>query len=92
MIDYGHHPPTIYFLLIVEEALLVEPTETETLETLDDFADALLAIADEARTTPEVVHEAPHSAPVRRLDEATAARQPDPHWRPKTGAEMPCPG
>jgi glycine dehydrogenase subunit 2 len=90
LIDHGHHPPTIYFPLIVEEALLIEPTETEALETLDDFADALLAIAAEAHTDPDVVHSAPHSAPVRRLDEATAARQPDLHWRPMTGAQMPC--
>jgi glycine dehydrogenase subunit 2 len=91
LMDYGHHPPTIYFPLIVEEALLIEPTETEALETLDDFADALLAIAVEAHADPALVHSAPHSAPVRRLDEATAARQPDLHWRAMTGAQMPCP-
>ena len=91
LIDYGHHPPTIYFPLIVEEALLIEPTETEARETLDDFAAALLAIAREAHEDPELVRSAPHSAPVRRLDEATAARQPDLHWRPLTGAQMPCP-
>jgi glycine dehydrogenase subunit 2 len=91
LIDYGFHPPTIYFPLIVEEALLIEPTETESLETLDAFADALLAIAEEARTDPETVKSAPHTAPVRRLDEATAARHPDLRWRPMTGAEAPCP-
>jgi glycine dehydrogenase subunit 2 len=91
LIDHGYHPPTIYFPLIVEEALLIEPTETETIETLDGFAEAMLAIAREAHEHPELVHEAPHSAPVRRLDEATAARQPDLHWRPMTGAAMPCP-
>ncbi len=90
LIDHGHHPPTIYFPLIVEEALLIEPTETESLETLDDFAGALEAIAAEAHEDPEALHSAPHSAPVRRLDEATAARQPDLHWRPMTGAQMPC--
>jgi glycine dehydrogenase subunit 2 len=81
LIDLGWHPPTIYFPLIVEEALLIEPTETEALETLDAFADALIAIAGEARSTPEVVKEAPHTAPVRRLDEATAARHPDLCWK-----------
>jgi glycine dehydrogenase subunit 2 len=91
LIDHGYHPPTIYFPLIVEECLLIEPTETESLETLDAFADAMLAIADEARTDPDRVRSAPHHAPVRRLDEATAARQPDLRWRPMTGAETPCP-
>jgi glycine dehydrogenase subunit 2 len=91
LIDYGFHPPTIYFPLIVEECLLIEPTETESVETLDAFADALLAIAQEARETPQVLHDAPSTAPVRRLDEATAARRPELHWRPMTGAEAPCP-
>ena len=81
LIDFGWHPPTIYFPLIVEEALLIEPTETEALETLDGFADALIAIAAEAHTDPQVVKEAPHRAPVRRLDEATAARHPDLCWK-----------
>ncbi|HET7677127.1 MAG TPA: aminomethyl-transferring glycine dehydrogenase subunit GcvPB [Candidatus Limnocylindrales bacterium] len=91
LIDYGYHPPTIYFPLIVEECLLIEPTETEALETLDAFAEALLAIAEEAHSQPDVVRGAPHDAPVRRLDEATAARQPDLRWRALTGAETPCP-
>jgi glycine dehydrogenase subunit 2 len=91
LIDYGFHPPTIYFPLIVEEAMLIEPTETETVETLDTFADALAKIAQEAETEPALVTEAPQSAPVRRLDEATAARQPNLRWRPMTGAQMPCP-
>ena len=91
LIDKGFHPPTIYFPLIVEECLLIEPTETESVETLDAFADALLAIAAEAHEDPELVHSAPHTAPVRRLDEATAARQPDLRWRPMTGVETPCP-
>ncbi len=81
LIDYGYHPPTIYFPLIVDEAMLIEPTETESVETLDAFADALIAIAGEAETTPELVTGAPHTAPVRRLDEATAARQPNLRWR-----------
>jgi glycine dehydrogenase subunit 2 len=91
LIDYGFHPPTIYFPLIVDEGMLIEPTETESVETLDAFADALVAIAREAHETPEVVHEAPHTAPVRRLDEAAAARQPNLRWRSRPGTETPCP-
>ena len=91
LIDHGFHPPTIYFPLIVEEGMLIEPTETESVETLDAFADALIAIAAEAGTDPERVTTAPHTAPVRRLDEATAARQPNLRWRPMTGAQTPCP-
>jgi len=91
LIDFGFHPPTIYFPHTVDEAMLIEPTETESLETLDAFADAMAAIAAEARATPEVVTTAPHTAPVRRLDEATAARNPDLRWRPMTGRQMPCP-
>jgi glycine dehydrogenase subunit 2 len=91
LIDHGFHPPTIYFPLIVDEGMLIEPTETESVETLDAFADALIAIAREAHETPDVVHEAPHTAPVRRLDETSAARQPNLRWRPITGAETPCP-
>ncbi len=91
LIDFGFHPPTVYFPLNVEEAMLIEPTETETLETLDAFADTLIAIADEARTTPDLVREAPHSTPVRRLDEAAAARHPNLRWRPAAGEDTPCP-
>ena len=75
LIDYGFHPPTNYFPLIVPEALMIEPTETESLETLDRFIDALLAIAREAQASPELLHDAPHSSPVRRLDEVKAARE-----------------
>jgi glycine dehydrogenase subunit 2 len=91
LIDYGFHPPTIYFPLIVDEGMLIEPTETESVETLDAFAEALIAIAAEAYAAPDVVHAAPHDTPVRRLDEATAARQPNLRWRPMAGAETPCP-
>jgi glycine dehydrogenase subunit 2 len=91
LIDHGYHPPTIYFPLTVEEGMLIEPTETESVETLDAFADALFAIAHEAETDPELVKTAPHTAPVGRLDEATAARHPNLRWRPMAGAEMPCP-
>jgi len=76
LIDFGFHPPTIYFPLIVPEALMIEPTETESIETLDAFADALLAIAREAETDPGIIHAAPHDTPVKRLDEAEAARHP----------------
>jgi len=86
LIDKGFHPPTIYFPLTVEEAMLIEPTETESLETLDAFADAMLEIAREAHADPELVKSAPHTAPVRRLDEATAARQPNLRWRPEAAA------
>ena len=91
LIDKGFHPPTIYFPLTVEEAMLIEPTETESVETLDAFADALIEIAHEAETEPDVVTSAPHTSPVGRLDEATAARQPNLRWGGMTGADMPCP-
>jgi len=76
LIDYGFHPPTIYFPLIVPEALMIEPTETESKRQLDAFADALLAIAEEAKTRPELLHAAPSTTPVGRLDEVAAARCP----------------
>ena len=76
LMDYGFHPPTIYFPLIVPEALMVEPTETEAKETLDAFCDAMLAIAREAGEEPELLKEAPHHRPVKRLDEVRAAKHP----------------
>ncbi|HEY2258566.1 MAG TPA: aminomethyl-transferring glycine dehydrogenase subunit GcvPB [Solirubrobacteraceae bacterium] len=76
LLDYGVHPPTVYFPLLVDEALLIEPTETETKETLDRFAEILAAILREAREDPEIARTAPHTTPVRRLDEAGAARRP----------------
>jgi glycine dehydrogenase subunit 2 len=82
LIDYGFHPPTVYFPLIVDEALMIEPTETESKEALDAFCDALLAIAREAEEEPQVVLDAPHDTPVGRLDEAAAARKPALRWRP----------
>ena len=81
LIDYGFHPPTMYFPLIVDEALMIEPTETESKETLDAFCEAMLAIAREVEEEPSLLHEAPHNAPLRRLDEATAARRPVLRWR-----------
>ena len=71
--------------------MLIEPTETESVETLDAFADALIEIAHEAETEPDLVTSAPHTSPVGRLDEATAARQPNLRWRGMTGADRPCP-
>jgi glycine dehydrogenase subunit 2 len=76
LMDYGFHPPTIYFPLVVPEALMIEPTETETKETLDAFVDAMLAIAREAEEQPELLKDAPHGRPVRRLDEVKAAKEP----------------
>jgi glycine dehydrogenase subunit 2 len=75
LMDFGFHPPTNYFPLIVPEALMIEPTETESKDTLDAFADTLIQIADEARNQPELLKNAPHSTPVSRLDEVKAARE-----------------
>jgi glycine dehydrogenase subunit 2 len=74
LMDYKFHPPTNYFPLIVHEALMIEPTETESRETLDAFCDALINIAREAREQPELLHDAPHNTPVRRCDELKAAK------------------
>jgi glycine dehydrogenase subunit 2 len=76
LLDFGYHPPTIYFPLNVEECIMIEPTETESKETLDSFIDAMLQIAKEAEEKPEIVQEAPHTTVVSRLDETTAARKP----------------
>lgn len=76
ILDFGFHPPTVYFPLLIEEALLMEPTETETKETLDSFADAIEMILEEAESDPSIATEAPYTTPVRRLDEAGAARDP----------------
>jgi glycine dehydrogenase subunit 2 len=76
LLDHGFHPPTVYFPLLVDEALLVEPTETETKETLDAFADVIGEILREAERDPEIARNAPYSTPVRRLDEAAAAKHP----------------
>src|SRR5205807_1876625 len=76
LLDHRVHPPTVYFPLLVDEALMIEPTETETKETLDRFADALREILEEARRDPEIARNAPYETPVRRLDEGAAARRP----------------
>ncbi|RPH94608.1 glycine dehydrogenase subunit 2 [candidate division KSB1 bacterium] len=77
LLDYGFHPPTVYFPLIVHEALMIEPTESETKETLDEFIDVMLKIDGEITANPQLLHDAPHTTPVRRLDEAAAARSLD---------------
>lgn len=81
LLDYGFHPPTIYFPLLVDEAMMIEPTETESLESLDDFVDAMIAIAEEIKNDPTLAQQAPHFTPVKRLDEALAARNPDVAWK-----------
>jgi glycine dehydrogenase subunit 2 len=83
LIDYGMHPPTVYFPLVVRGALMVEPTETETKQTLDEFVAAMASIAKEARETPELLKQAPHLTRMGRLDEARAARKPRLRWTPE---------
>jgi len=80
LIDYGYHPPTIYFPLVVRGAIMIEPTETESQEVLDEFCDAMIAIAGEAKENPDLLHHAPVRSRVRRLDETTAARKPVLRW------------
>lgn len=80
LLDYGFHPPTIYFPLIIKEALMIEPTETESLETIDEFIETMIKIKEEAKENPLLLKEAPHNTPVRRLDEVNAARNPILKW------------
>jgi len=80
LLDLGFYAPSTYFPLIVEEALMIEPTETEAKETLDQFCDAMLQIAREAESNPAPIHDAPVTTPVRRLDQTKAARDPDLRW------------
>jgi len=84
ILDYGFHAPTVYFPLIVEEAIMIEPTETENLQTLDEFIEAMIAIDREAQDNPDLVKSAPHTTPVKRLDEVRAARHPDLRWKPQS--------
>lgn len=77
LMDYGYHPPTVYFPLIVPEAMMIEPTETESKETLDQFVAAMKAIAEECKRDPQLIIDAPHTTPVRKVDEVVAARNPD---------------
>jgi glycine dehydrogenase subunit 2 len=88
LLDYGFYAPTVFFPLIVEDALMIEPTETESKETLDQFAEALIRVVEEARQQPDTVKRAPRRMPVERLDEVKAAREPNLRWRP---AEASCP-
>jgi glycine dehydrogenase subunit 2 len=76
LMDYGFHPPTVYFPLVVHGAIMVEPTETESKEDLDRFIEAFEAIVNEARDAPDLLREAPKRCKVKRLDEVTAARKP----------------
>jgi glycine dehydrogenase subunit 2 len=87
LLDLGFYAPSTYFPLIVDEALMIEPTETESKETLDAFCDAMIQIAREAETSPEVLRSAPVATPVRRLDQTLAARQPNLRWTPPAGAQ-----
>lgn len=80
LLDYGFHPPTIYFPMIVREAIMIEPTETESKETLDEFCEAMISIAKEAKENPGLVKSAPLTTPVKRLDDVLAARKPDVCW------------
>jgi len=82
LLDYGFYAPTVYFPLIVEEALMIEPTETEAKETLDQFCEAMIQIARETETNVAVIHDAPVTTPVRRLDQTKAAREPNLRWSP----------
>jgi len=81
LLDYGLHPPTVYFPSVVDEALMIEPTETESKRTLDAFIEAMKEIAREAEENPEILHTAPHNTPIRRLDDVRAARNPDLRWQ-----------
>ena len=81
LIDQGFHPPTIYFPLIVKEALMIEPTETESKETLDAFIQTMIGIAELAKNDPGQITQAPLTMPIKRLDETRAARQPDLRWK-----------
>ena len=79
LLDFGYHAPTVYFPLVVAEAMMIEPTETESKETLDAFADTLLKIAQE---DAELLHDAPHTLPISRPDEVKAAKEPILRWKP----------
>ncbi|HCF88377.1 MAG TPA: aminomethyl-transferring glycine dehydrogenase subunit GcvPB, partial [Firmicutes bacterium] len=80
LLDFGYHAPTVYFPLIVDEAMMIEPTETESIETLDEFSEAMIRIAEEAEANPENLYAAPTTTPVGRLDEVGAARNPVLKW------------
>ena len=77
LMDGNTHPPTVYFPLIVHEAIMIEPTESESKDKLDEFVDTMINIANEAKINPEKILSAPHTTPVKKIDEVTAARKPD---------------
>ena len=81
MLDYGYHPPTVYFPLIIREAMMIEPTETESLETLDEFIEAMITIAKEGKENPELLTSAPHNTIVSRVDDARAVKKPILTWK-----------
>ena len=83
LLDFGVHPPTVYFPLVVPEALMIEPTETESRETLDAFVEVMTRIRSEMEEDPDKLHQAPTRTPVRRIDEVRAAKQPVLRWRPQ---------
>jgi glycine dehydrogenase subunit 2 len=83
LLDFGVHAPTVYFPLLVPEAMMIEPTETETKQVLDQFVDIMISIDEESKTSPDTVRNAPHTTPVRKIDEATAARKPNLRWKAK---------
>jgi glycine dehydrogenase subunit 2 len=85
LIDYGYHPPTVYFPLVVKGAMMIEPTETESKSTIDAFVEAMIQIKREAQEQPDLVKNAPHTTRVARLDEARAARKPRLRWTPELG-------
>ncbi|MDD5434118.1 MAG: aminomethyl-transferring glycine dehydrogenase subunit GcvPB [Nitrospira sp.] len=85
--DYGYHPPTVNFPLVVDEAIMIEPTETESKETLDEFCDVMITIAKEVETNPDIVKNAPHTKIIKRLDEAQAVKKPILRWQKPTGDE-----
>ncbi len=82
LLDFGYHAPTTYFPLLVPECFLIEPTETEAPDALDGFVEAMVKIQTEAESNPEVIKTAPHTLPVRRLDDVRAARELDLRWQP----------
>ena len=81
LMDFDIHPPTVYFPLIVHEAIMIEPTESESKAVLDNFVDVMIKIAEEIKTKPEFVMESPHNAPIKKVNETQAARQPDLQWK-----------
>jgi glycine dehydrogenase subunit 2 len=82
MLDFGVHAPTVYFPLVVPEAMMIEPTETESKDTLDEFVEIMQKIDEESKSDPDIVRNAPHTTPVGKLDEAMAARKPNLRWEP----------